>query len=179
MAAENILLQSATTDTASARFNAVIEQHGPSLLRLAAAYTNTIADRDDLFQETALSIWQALPKFRNESSERTFIFRIAHNRAMTHLARRPKQPTEPVEEQIVPDPTPNPEQQLVRHQQRAALLTAIRRLPIDYRRVIVLILEGLSHAEAADVLGINISNVAVRVNRTKQMLRDLLHQEAQ
>lgn len=178
MAAENILLQSASADTVSARFNAVIEQHGPSLLRLAAAYTNTSADRDDLFQETALSIWQALPKFRNESSERTFIFRIAHNRAMTHLARRPKQSIEPVEEQVVPDPTPNPEQQLARDQQRAALLTAIRRLPIDYRRVIVLILEGLSHAEAAEILGINISNVAVRVNRAKQMLRDLLRQEA-
>jgi RNA polymerase sigma-70 factor (ECF subfamily) len=174
MAAETALFQHASADSLSDRFLAVIEQHGSSLMRFASAYTNATADRDDLFQETVLSIWQALPKFRGESSERTFIFRIAHNRAMTFLARRPNHLAEPVEEQIVPDSRLNPEQQLAQDQQRARLLAAIRHLPADYRRVIILVLEGLNHAEVAEVLGLNINNVAVRVNRAKQMLRDLL-----
>jgi len=177
MAAESALFHTRThseTRSAGARFQALIEQHGPSLLRLAAAYTNSAADKEDLFQETVLSIWRALPGFRGESSERTFLFRIAHNRAMAHLARRQKGHTELAEEQIVHDPRPDPEQQLAQEQRRHRLMSAIRRLPADYRRVIVLVLEGLSHGEVAEVLGLNVSNVAVRVNRAKQMLRDLL-----
>ena len=177
MAAESISLNtSLAAESTSERFHSLINQHGQSLLRLAGAYTNATADRDDLFQETVLSIWQALPKFRGDCSERTFIFRIAHNRAMTHLARRPHQATEPVEDQIVRDPHPDPEQQLARDQQRERLLSAIRRLPADYRRVIVLVLEGLNHAEVGEVLGLNVNNVAVRVNRAKQMLREQLRQ---
>jgi RNA polymerase sigma-70 factor (ECF subfamily) len=79
-----------------------------------------------------------------------------------------------VEEQAVYDPRPDPEQQLAREQQRDRLMHAIRRLPAEYRRVIVLVLEGLSHTEVAEVLGLQANNVAVRVNRAKQMLRDLL-----
>jgi RNA polymerase sigma-70 factor (ECF subfamily) len=165
------------TESPYARFHALIDCHGQSLLRLAGAYTNGSADRDDLFQETVISIWQALPSFRGESSERTFIFRIAHNRAMTYLARRSDRRTEPVEEQAVHDPRPDPEQQLAREQQRARLLCSIRRLPADYRRVIVLVLEGLSHGEIAEILGLNANNVAVRVSRAKQVLRDLLREE--
>ena len=116
MAAESFSLNTpVAAETAHDRFDTLINQHGPALLRMAGAYTNTLADRDDLFQETILSIWQALLKFRGESSERTFLFRIAHNRAMTHLARRPpRQASESVEEQIVHDPRPDPEEQLAR-----------------------------------------------------------------
>jgi RNA polymerase sigma factor (sigma-70 family) len=178
MAAENLLFNASerplATETVEQRFAALMEQHGPSLARLAAAYTNTVSDRDDLFQEIAISIWQALPTFRGESSERTFIYRIAHNRALTHLARRPNRQVDLAEDAAVRDPQPDPEQQVAIEQQRDRLLRAIRRLPADYRRVIVLVLEGLSHNEVAEILGLNANNVAVRVNRAKQMLRDSL-----
>lgn len=179
MAAESVLINAQSQvarEATSDRFQTLIAEHGESLMRLAGAYTNTPADRDDLFQETVLSIWQALPRFRGESSERTFIFRIAYNRAMTFLARKPNRQTELSDEQPFHDPRPNPEQQLARDQQRERLLAAIRRLPADYRRVIVLTLEGLAHAEVAEVLGLSVSNVAVRVNRAKQELRELLQE---
>ena len=95
MAAESILIHTqAPAETVAHRFDNLIATHGPSLQRLAAAYTNSASDRDDLFQEIVLAIWKSLASFRGESSDRTFIFRIAHNRAMAHLVRRPKRPTE-------------------------------------------------------------------------------------
>src|SRR5215510_12930513 len=60
------------------RFHDLLSGNGGALSRLAASYTNNPSDRDDLFQDIALAIWKALPGFRGESSERTFIFRIAH-----------------------------------------------------------------------------------------------------
>jgi RNA polymerase sigma factor (sigma-70 family) len=155
------------------RFQKLLTAHGPALGRLAASYTNSRSDRDDLFQEIALAIWQALPSFRGESSERTFIFRIAHNRAITHLAQR--RPQAGTEVEIEPaDPRPNPEKGLSQEQQQARLFDAIQRLPIAFRQVIVLTLEDMSYAEIASVLGISESNVGVRLNRARQMLRELM-----
>src|SRR5262245_58802284 len=106
------------------RFQKLLLANGPALSRLAASYTSSRSDRDDLFQEIALAIWQALPTFRGESSERTFIFRIAHNRAITHLAQR-RSPTAPEEEVELPDPRPNPERELAQEQQQTRLFDAI------------------------------------------------------
>ena len=177
MAAEGLLFKAqeqGATSSVAQRFDALIQQNGQSLLRLASAYTNTASDRDDLFQDIALSIWQALPGFRGESSERTFIYRIAHNRALAHLTRRPNRQHETADDVAVHDPRPDPEEQLALEQQRDRLIAAIRRLPADYRRVMVLVLEGLNHAEVAEILGLTATNVAVRMNRAKQMLRDQL-----
>src|SRR5215218_6875349 len=69
-------------------FGEVLRQYGAALSRLAASYTRHAGGREDVLQEIAFAIWRALPRFRGESSERTFIFRIAHNRAITYLAQR-------------------------------------------------------------------------------------------
>ena len=123
-----------------------------------------------MFQDIALAIWQALPKFRGESSERTFIFRIAHNRAITYIAQR-RRLTPTSEEIEIPDPRPNPERGFAKEQEEARLISAIHDLPIEYRQVITLTLEGMSYTEIAEILGIGESNVGVRLNRARQMLR--------
>src|SRR4030095_8654443 len=68
-------------------FERLMREHGASLVRLASAYERNTASRDDLVQEMALALWRALPAFRGECSERTLVFRIAHNRAVTHVGR--------------------------------------------------------------------------------------------
>ena len=159
------------------QFRRLLAANGPALLRLAASYTNTVSDRDDLFQEIALAIWKALPRFRGESSDRTFIFRIAHNRAMSHLAKRRTSALASDEKVDVEDPRPDPEAVLLRDQQHVRLLAAIRQLPVEYRQVMTLALEGMSYAEIAHVVGIRESNVGVRLNRGREMLRRLMEVE--
>jgi len=154
------------------RFHQLLSANGPALLRLAGSYTNNSGDRDDLFQDIALAIWQALPRFRGESSERTFIFRIAHNRAISYLAQRRR--LTPAEDIEIPDPRPNPEGGFAKEQQEARLVAAIHDLPVEYRQVITLTLEGMSYTEIAEILGIGESNVGVRLNRARQMLRRAL-----
>lgn len=156
------------------QFERILAAHGAALSRLAGSYTNTTSDRDDLLQETAFAIWQALPKFRGESSERTFVFRIAHNRAITYLSRRREQHTDALEEIDVRDPAPGPESEYSRRQRAEKLQQAVRGLPLMYRQVILLTLEGLGYKEISGVLGISESNVGVRLTRARQLLHDAL-----
>jgi RNA polymerase sigma factor (sigma-70 family) len=152
------------------RFKRVLNEYGAAFRRLATVYERDPDMQQDLFQDIALAIWKALPSFRNQSSERTFLYRIAHNRAVTHISRTrfPYGDLDPA--MSMPDPSPGPEQTVAHAAQRRELQNRIATLPIGLRQVIVLALEGLENQEIADVLGLSVGNVAVRLHRAKQQL---------
>jgi RNA polymerase sigma factor (sigma-70 family) len=178
MAAESLAaridVDTATRAAIERQFRSLLEANGPALSRLASSYTRSASDRDDLLQEIAMALWQALPRFRGECSERTFLFRIAHNRCVAHLSRR--RPTVPLDDEglDLEDPSVNTEHQLSEDQRRDQLVRAVRRLPLHYRQVVTLTLEGLAYKDIAEVLGISESNVGVRLNRGRQMLKSFL-----
>jgi RNA polymerase sigma-70 factor (ECF subfamily) len=158
-----------------ARFARILGAFGPSLDRLAAAYEADPAERDDLLQDISFALWRALPSFRGECSERTFVYRIAHNRGLTHRARRKVRATEPLESaDVVPDSRPDPERALITTLSREQLQAAVRRLPEGARQVVTLSLSGLTAAEIGEVLGITENNAAVRLSRARRALKDLL-----
>ena len=154
------------------QFDRIITAHGAGLSRVAASYAASPQEREDLTQEIALAIWRALPNFRGDSSERTFVFRIAHNRGLSLVSRRRTElSSEPIE---IADPGPDPEARAEQMQRRERLLAAIRSLPVGFRQVLTLALEGLPHAEIGEVLGIAENNVAVRLSRARSALRAVL-----
>ncbi|HUE22632.1 MAG TPA: RNA polymerase sigma factor [Bryobacteraceae bacterium] len=160
-------------------FDGLLAANGPALARLAATYTNTSSDRDDLLQEIAMAVWQALRTFRGECSPRTFLFRIAHNRAIAYLSRSQARFSSGAGDAAVDDlhdPAPDPESGLAREQAAARLRRAIHRLPMVYRQVIMLALEDMGYAEIAEVLGISESNVGARLTRARQLLRESLRE---
>ncbi len=156
------------------RFDRLLTANRGALTRLASSYTDSTADRDDLVQEIALAIWRALPHFRGECSERTFTFRIAHNRAVTYLTQKRAQKVEAVAEIEVADKAPNPEADSARNQQGARLRRAVHTLPLLYKQVVTMTLEGMDYEEIAQVLGISESNVGARLSRARHMLRELM-----
>lgn len=163
------------TEDLEARYGRLLREHGPALRRAAAGYEFDPARREDLFQDICLAVWKALPRFRGESSERTFLFRIAHNRGLTHRTRRPPSPTADLAEaEELADPGATPEAEAQDGQRRARLRDAVRRLPLQPQQVLTLTLEGLTPREIAGVLGITENNVAVRLSRARGLLRDLL-----
>ena len=147
--------------------------HGASLARLASSYELDAHAREDLQQEIRLAIWVALPRFRGESSLRTFLFRIAHNRALTHVWRRKRSiPSKDSEDTV--DMRAGPDALVIQAANCSRLMEAVRQLPLSFRQVITLSLEDLSHAEIASVLGISENNVGVRMNRGRKLLREKL-----
>ena len=159
------------------QFERILGEHGHAISRLAYSYEAVASIREELVQEIALAIWKALPHFRGDCSERTFVYRIAHNRGMTHAWRRKPQhqPLEEIDESNEPvDPRPHPEAQAAQRHQRAQLMAAIQLVPVTHRQIIVLMLEGLSHSDMAELLGITENNVAVRLNRARRALKDAM-----
>jgi RNA polymerase sigma-70 factor (ECF subfamily) len=152
----------------------VLATYGPMLRRQAAAYEREPAAREDLLQEILLALWRALPRFRGECSERTFVLRVAHNRALTHAFRRPPRPVDLEAVAEVADPRPGPDHDAALEQQRERLLAALHRLPLPARQVLTASLEGLNGAEIAALLGITENNANVRLSRARRALREQL-----
>lgn len=159
---------------ADAAWERVLVTWGPALLRLARAYTITASDTDDLMQEISFALWRALPGFRQECSERTFVYRVAHNRATSwRRAHARHAHARDVDTQLA-DPAPWADDQAFRAERAERLRQAVRRLPSHLAQVVVLRLEGLHDAEIAEVVGISEGNVAVRLTRARALLRDQL-----
>lgn len=155
--------------TLRARFASLLEQHGAGLRRVARAYAARTSETEDLLQEISLAIWRALPSFRQECSDRTFVLRVAHNRGLSFAERVRARPAEPFEDEIAPDPSP--EENLGDARRREALWRAIRSLSPGARAVLTLALEGLSHIEIGEVLGITANAVGVRLSRARAELK--------
>lgn len=155
------------------RFERIVREHGAALARLAAAYAPDGGDRDDLSQEILVALWRALPRFRGESSERTFVFRVAHNRGITYRSRRRRHPPLAKAEEV-PDAGPDPAALLDRSRRHQRLVDAVGKLPEPQRQAVMLHLEGMTHREIAGVQGTTDDNIAVRLARARKALRLLL-----
>jgi RNA polymerase sigma-70 factor (ECF subfamily) len=158
-------------------FEQVIDEFGSALARIAAANERDAALRQDLLQEIRLALFRSLPHLHNESKLRPYLFRIAHNCCVDHIVRHAGQPaTTEIPAELASD-AHAPDEDLVARERTRRLVEAIRRLELPYRQVMTLLLEDMSYLEIAQVLGITVANVGVRVNRAKSRLKELLHHD--
>lgn len=157
------------------RFCELFESYQSALRRLAAAYVFNAADREDLVQEIAAALWTALPAFRGEASERTWLYRIAHNVAIRNASRvRSRLTREPVLEGRFDRPSgeTNAVDALIHAEKQRALLQGIRELPLIDRQIVMLHLEGLSAAEIQEITGVSAGAIATRLTRIRQRLAE-------
>jgi RNA polymerase sigma-70 factor, ECF subfamily len=159
----------------SGRFCEMFEAYQPALRRLVSAYMVNPADREDLLQEIAAGIWKSLPGFRAESSERTWIYRIAHNIAIRSSSQvRVRSAREPGLESSFDHPSGDrsAEDALLLDERQRELMDAIRELPATDRQIVTLHLEGLSAAEIEEVTGVSAGAIATRLTRIRQKLTE-------
>jgi RNA polymerase sigma factor (sigma-70 family) len=155
-------------------FEQVAREHDGMIKRIASSYEAQPQLAEDLVQEIYFAIWRALPSFRGDCSLRTFVARIATNRAVTHVALAVKWPPSLELDDHIPAPGDSPESQAIAHDHQAWLMSAVRRLPLTYRQATTLALEGLTPKEIAEFLGISTNAVAIRLTRAKELLRGLM-----
>lgn len=152
----------------------ILHEHAALARRLAASHEANPDLARDLSQDILVAIWRAWPAFRHQCSERTYVARIAHHRIVTHIGKAVRRPRLTGLSEDLAGTAPTPEELAIQGDESRRLMVAVRALPIAYREVAVLMLEGFTPAEVADTLGITVNAVAIRGTRARDMLRDLL-----
>ncbi|MCP4986679.1 MAG: sigma-70 family RNA polymerase sigma factor [Colwellia sp.] len=161
-------------------FTLWMTEHEKLLRHIITGFEAKNAIQDELFQEIALNIWRALPKFRHDSAVKTFVARIAHNVLATHVAKsvrtvKADQDLTEISSEAEKDHSqPTPYQSLNQSQRQQRLVSSIRQLTLEQQQVITLALEGMSYLEIAEVLAITTNLVGVRLQRAKTALAQLL-----
>ncbi|UDF04863.1 RNA polymerase sigma factor [Asticcacaulis sp. AND118] len=149
-----------------------IAPHLPALRRLSRAFAPS-ADQADLLQELLIAVWKAHTAFRGESSAATFVYRVAHNRALTWKRReglrllRLFETRRNASERLGSEP---PDTRLDQ------IFEALRALPPLDRSLMLLWLEQTSYADMAALHGLSESHVGVRLNRARTRLATLIHE---
>lgn len=136
-------------------------------------------DRRDLMQEIMLALWRAAPAFQGNSQPSTFVYRVAHNAALTwHRSerkhRRHLAAAGDVDWMIRPEAGRSRSDSPARLE---SLYTAIRSLaPLD-RSLVLLSLDGLGYREIGAIHGLSESNVGARLTRARQQLAEVMRNE--
>jgi|SRR5581483_9183675 len=159
--------------TASERdrlFLEVFQGRKASLHRLCYGFLGSPDEVEDLFQEIMTNVWNSLPGFRGDSAIHTWVYRIAVNTALVYRKkiRRGEELPEMADSRMCAHQTLEQEERL------AALRRAIATLPEQDRLIITLLLEGLSYKEIAEITGLTVNYVGVKISRIKQTLEQLM-----
>ena len=159
-------------------FAQLVEANQGRIYTLAFRMTGNAETAHDLTQETFLSAWQALPRFREKSAFSTWLYRMAVNTCIDFLRREKRRgvlPLLPDDALQLPDDQPSPQEALERQELVRAVHRALATLSPHHRKVLVLRdLEGLSYHEIAQCLGLEEGTVKSRIARARLALREAL-----
>jgi RNA polymerase sigma-70 factor (ECF subfamily) len=158
------------------QYRQTVAAYGPALVRLARSYEANLDARQDLLQDVHLALWRSFASFDNRCSLRTWVYRVAHNAAASHVlrSRRARSQTlvslDEIEEQGGLAAKHENPASLEQTQILDRLYALIQRLnPLD-RQVILLYLEGVDAASIGEVTGISAGYVATKIHRIKAIL---------
>ncbi|MCI0521388.1 MAG: sigma-70 family RNA polymerase sigma factor [Chloroflexi bacterium] len=127
---------------------------------------------EELLQDVFVGAWRGARRFREQSSVKTWLFRIAHHQAVSWLRRRRE--TERFEHEEAGD---DPEQAAMENWRRDAVRRAVAGLSTDHRAVVELAYyHGLAYAEIAEVMACPVGTVKSRMSHARRYLDEALKQ---
>jgi RNA polymerase sigma-70 factor (ECF subfamily) len=134
--------------------------------------------RRDLSQEIHFALWRSLKNYEARCSLRTWVYRIAHNTAATHIVRQRRSKIVSLVSLDELDATSDPSDTARNSEERLALeklYELIHRLkPLD-RQLMLLYLEDMDTASIAEITGISPVNVRSQIHRIKVLLTQRFH----
>jgi RNA polymerase sigma-70 factor, ECF subfamily len=158
------------------RYEAFSQTLSEAVERLARGYEANDARRQDLVQDIHVAVWRSLATFDARCSLRTWVFRVAHNVAATHVLRERKGSSSFVGlEELEQVPAAEAEFVVETRNTLERLMTLVRSLTPTDRQVMLLYLEGENGAAIAEVSGLSASNVATKIHRLKKVLASQFH----
>ena len=149
--------------------------HQGLLFKVVHAYAFTAEDRDDLFQEICIQLWDSVSKYNGEAAVGTWVFRVALYTALSWSRKEQRYRKRNVNLES------NDQSLLMAVRpvdgRLGWLYEQIARLDPIERSLVLLQLEGFTYKEMASMLGITQSNVGVKINRIKKRLSEIVQEE--
>jgi len=149
-----------------------IEKHKGILYKVSKMYMDNHDDQQDLFQEIVCQLWKSYDTFRNESQFSTWMYRVAVNTAIVFLKKEKRKVDkyEIASENIKDDEGDSD----IKESQLDHFYKAVQKLEKIDKAIIFYQLEGFSHKEIGDNLGISEGNARVKLNRAKEKLKEII-----
>ena len=150
--------------------------YGPAIERLACAYEADVEKRRDLSQDIHFQLWRSFAGYDARCSLRTWVYRVAHHVAASHILRERRLFSKLVSLEEL-EQIPDPGQLVTDHSKNLERLSAlIQQLkPLD-RQVIISYLEEMDAVSIGEITGLSPGNVAMRIHRIKNILARRFHQ---
>ena len=166
-------------------FNMIVERYQTQVFNVAARIVGNRTTAEDVTQETFISAFKAIRKFRG-GSLKSWLLRIASNSSKDFLRSSRRRPAESLDESLLnPSFQPasseeTPEQQALRGELGLQIQQAILALPEDQRIALVLIdVQGLSYEETAQAASTSVGTIKSRLSRARARVRDTLMQNTE
>ncbi len=154
------------------RFIEMVKQNERLIYKVCSFYASDDEPLSDLYQDVVCNLWLAYPKFRGESSVSTWMYRIALNTCISNFRKKKRTPQNTDLSQIQ-DAFIQPEDLTGEIREMYRLIHQLKNLE---RAIILLYLEEKSYQEIADITGLSLSNVAVKLKRIKEKLVKMSNQ---
>lgn len=156
------------------QFTELYSEYAEGIQKICLGYTGDSMLAQDLLQETFISVWNNMHKFRGDAKWGTWIYRISVNTCLTHL-RQKKDPLIPIENtalSMLPDEVNTKEQEV------HLLYKCISQLQETDRIIITLLLQEKTYEEIAAISEITENNVRVKIHRIKKQLTEIYNSYA-
>ena len=148
--------------------------YGGALDRLASAYEADLEERRDLSQDIHVALWRSFRAFDGRCSLRTWVYRVAHNIATSHVIRQKRKNSVLVTLETI-EAMPDVQDHYDDRVDLERLMALIHQLkPLD-RQMMLLYLEGMDAASIGEVMGVSAGSVANKIHRIKNILARRFH----
>jgi RNA polymerase sigma-70 factor (ECF subfamily) len=154
-------------------FLEILSNYQGILHKVNLIYFRNRSDREDNFQEIIYQLWKSYPELRNKDSIGSWIYAVSINTSISRLKK--KSHIEYMEQLPESMDTIDIDVEISRDDNFRLLLQAISNLNETDKSIMLLYLEEKSYDEIAEILGISKSNVGVRINRAKELLKKTLN----
>lgn len=161
---------SSQTETA---FLSLVNKHKGILYKASRIYADSLEDREDLQQEILIQLWKSYQNFKGNSEFSTWMYRVAINTAITYLKKEKKRTNNQMD---MPDhfEVQNEDYNPAKDKQLEVFYAAVQELKPLEKAVIFYFMEGMSHKEIGDNLGLSEGNARVKLNRTKEKIQQII-----
>ncbi len=149
-----------------------MERHKGILYKVSKMYMDNSDDQQDLFQEIVCQLWKSYDSFRNESQFSTWMYRVAINTAIVFLKKEKRKVDKyEIASENIKDEEGDSQ---LKESQLDHFYKAVQKLEKIDKAIIFFQLEGFSHKEIGENLGISEGNARVKLNRAKEKLKEII-----